>query len=436
MRELVFWGYLNHACLLTDCLIQLVEKNDEGFYTFPEYFKKTNPGSGKELDGTAAVIIGMVHLWKRLPENNYYKNQIYQFLHQHASPLLYIHQKLLPQPLIEGSGEFGGGCGIAGDWYNVVQNNLVRLALIAGADLEKQAGNLESYEIYMNDVEKINENMLKYLADENSTWIWCIDPKTMLPDENIINDPINKGFGGLNGVVSMLADVTGFEPLMSNWAGVKIGQNTLEKLYSFPLRKQQFDKYGIWSQFDEFREGMSSGPSYGDGYALQAMLLLDKMDMVDKSVHWLAGATYSPIAEYHELDRDSPYYFYERYYSPDIVGKMDLEQGCGALNLVNVTEPLKVARLFVGVDDLSNNKVKIIPRVPPSWIGYNVTNWPVYTENGLVTADIRFVKKDDKIIFKLYSNGEIPQLAVRFFTQNEFKWYRWQNVSEIEFVVK
>jgi len=52
IRELVLWGHLNHACLASDCLIKLVEQNEEGYFTFPEYFKYATPASGDELDGT------------------------------------------------------------------------------------------------------------------------------------------------------------------------------------------------------------------------------------------------------------------------------------------------------------------------------------------------------------------------------------------------
>lgn len=438
LRELVLWGNINHACLLADCLIQLVKKNDEGYYTFPEYFKQVEPASGKELDGTGAIIIGMVHLWERLPENNIYKNKIYEFLHQEFSPVQYIHQKLQPQPLIEGSGEFGGGCGIKGDWYNVVQNNLVRLALIASANMESQAGDKARAGKYQRDAEKISENMLEYLVAEDGSWLWCIDPTIFKPDFSILNHPINKGFGGLNGVASMYADVLGLEPLASDWKGAEISKKTFEQIYAFPLRKEQFEKYGIWSQFDEFREGMSSGPSYGDGYALQTMLLLDKMDMAEKSIAWLANATYQPISEYVELDRESPYYFYERYYSPDIVGKMQLEQGCGALNLVNVTEPLKVARLIVGVDDYSSDEVIIVPRVPSSWTGYEAINWPIQTPKGMVIADLRCKKEEGKITFEINvkRGQQIPNLAIRFVTSKGIVWEKRNSVTHLNLAIQ
>ncbi len=438
LRELVLWGYLQRACLTAECLIKLVQKNKEGFYTFPEYFKGTKPASGTELDGTASIIIGMTLLWQRLPEGDSYKEKVYQFLHQESSPLRYLHLRPLLEPLVAGSGEFGGGCGIKGEWYNVVQNHLVVLALIAGSRMENQAGDLDLAELYRQDAEVLSRNIRKYLVDEEGAWIWCIDPKTLLPDSAIINHPINRGFGGLNGVACMYADVLGLEPIQSNWWGAEPSEKTFAKLYAVPLRRQQFQKYGIWSQFDVFREGMSSGPSYGDGYALQTMLLYDKLDMADKSLHYLANATFNPPPEYRELERESPYHFYERYYSPDVVGKMKLEQGCGALNLVNVAEPLKVARLILGVDDYSSPEVKIIPRVPPSWSGYEAKNWPILTEKGVARVDIRYEKRKDRQRFSLKVKGweRIPNLAVRFSTLDGIVWRERKDGGKVEWNVE
>jgi hypothetical protein len=53
---------------------------------------------------------------------------------------------------------------------------------------------------------------------------------------------------------------------------------------------------------------MLMSASYGQGYALQTMLLSDDLAMTDKSMDFLANATYKPIAEYH-LQRTSHYYF-------------------------------------------------------------------------------------------------------------------------------
>jgi hypothetical protein len=203
---------------------------------------------------------------------------------------------------------------------------------------------------------------------------------------------------------------------------------TFDKLYNTPLRKEQFDKYGLWPQFDLYRAGLSSGPSYGDGYALQTMLLYDKMDMADKSVSWIANSTYQPIKEY-KIERRSPYYFYERSYSPDAVGKVDLDAGCGALNLVNVTEQLKVARLIVGVDDKNTDELRLIPRVPPSWKGFDATDWVILTRDGITRADISYFKEGNKINFKINIKGnhKFKSIALRLPCKGGWKWFYKKN---------
>jgi hypothetical protein len=392
MRELVMRGYYQHASLLAECLMRLVQKNQEGFYSFPEYFKGSKQGAGTELDGTASIIIGMVLLWERLPNGHPTKNHIQEFLFQEASPINYLKSGLQTQPLLAGSGEFGGGCGIQGEYDNVVQDNLAMLALLAAANMAEESGSGGLAEEYRRLAARVRDAMEKYLVDKDGCWIWCIDPKTLKPDPAIINSEINRGFGGLNGVACMYSDVLGFEPLTSSWQSIQHGEKTFMRLYRTPLRRQQFDRYGIWTMFDVFRAGLSSGPSYGDGYAIQTMLLYDKLEMADRALSWLANSTYDPVPEY-KLHRESRYYFYERSYSPDAVGKIPLEEGCGALNLVNVTEPLKVSRLLLGVDDTTLQLVRIIPRIPPSWKGVEAQHWPVRTRRGVVRANILFERR-------------------------------------------
>ena len=432
MRELTMWGYLEHACLTAKCLINLVQLNDEGFYAFPEYLKANEPRAGTEMDGTTSIIIGMVLLWERLPQDHPCKETLYNFLHQQASPVRYILKQLDNAPLIEGSGEFGGGCGIPGLHYNVVQNNLAVLALLAAANMESAAGDADMAKLYRQGAEKLSKNMEKYLVNEDGTWIWCIDPKTLKPDPAIVDHIINKGFGGINGPGCMYTDVLGFYAKPSALVTIEHSRKTFEKLYNKPLRKQQFDKYGIWTQFDEYGAGLVTSPSYGQCYALQAMLFFDKLDMADKAIEFLANATYNPPKEY-KLDRSSNYYFYERMYSPDAAGKISLEQGCGALNLINVTESLKIARLILGVDDTSPEEVMIIPRIPPSWKGVEATNWPIRTNTGIVRADIHFAREDGnyKFTLKLKPGQIIPKLTIRMPSASGNSWHKKNNASDV-----
>src|SRR3984957_15932649 len=395
MRELVQWGYYQHACQVAQCVMDFVGTNSDGFIAFPRLIDpQAGPQSGSEMDGQTATIIAMVALWQRLPLDDPFRARLYQFLHQESSPVRSLDHFLKTGPLVPGSGEFGGGKGH--DDYKVIQNNPGALALLSTANMEDQVGDHATAKKWRKDARTLFDNIEKYLINEKGSWIWGIDMTTLKPNHTDTDSATFGGSGGLNGVVCMSADVLGFDPANWPWQGaMEHGEKTFNELYAFPLRKEQFEKYGFWPQMNYTHKGLLTSPSYGQGYALQDMLLLDKLVMADHGLEFLAQTTYkSPdliwsLNQYH-YTRLSPYYFYERMYSPDAKGQIELTAGCGPLNLVNVAEPLKVARLIAGVDDTSLNEVRIIPRLPPSWSGYHLEDWPILTSHGVVRADISF----------------------------------------------
>jgi hypothetical protein len=440
MRELVFWGYYARACQVAQCVMDFVGTNSEGFIAFPRYIDP-QPGrsSGSEMDGQASTIIAMVALWQRLPADDPFRARLYAYLHQKSSPVRGIHYFLEHGPLVPGSGEFGGG---RHDDDNVVQNNLCALALISAAQMEDEAGDHATAELWRKDTSTLFHNIGRYLVNDKGAWIWNIDPKTMKPNRTDVDSAANSGSGGLNGVVSMSADVLGFDPAAWPWQGALVhGKKTFEELYNFPLRKEQFEKYGIWPQMNYTHKGLLTSPSYGQGYALQYMLLFDKLAMAGHGLDFLTQATYrSPdiifsFRTYH-YGRLSPYYFYERMYSPDAKGKIEMTAGCGPLNLVNVAEPLKVARLIAGVDDTSLKVVRIIPRLPPTWTGYYLEDWPILTSHGLVRADITYEKNEEVVTFILMvkQGGKIPRLAVRLPGKKSAVWKHAKSVQNLKLI--
>lgn len=439
MRELVFWGDYQHACQVAQCGMNLVGTNSDGFIEFPRFLDpQKGPQSGSEMDGQAATIVAMVALWQRLPPHDPFRARLYRFLHQPSSPVRGIHYFLQHGPLVPGSGEFGGGKGH--NDYNIIQNNLCALALLSAANMEDEAGDHATANEWHDDAAILFRDIEKYLVNDRGAWIWGIDINTLKPNRNDIDSAARSGGGGLNGVPCMCADVLGFNLADWAWQGaVTNGERTFSDLYAFPLRKQQFQKYGIWTQMNFTHKGLLTSPSYGQGYALQDMLLFDKLAMAGHGLDFLAETTYkSPhmvfsLNEYH-YDRLSPYYFYERMYSPDALGKMELTAGCGPLNLVNVAEPLKVARLIAGVDDTSLKLVRIIPRLPPSWSGYRMEDWPIRTSRGVVRADISFERRNGVVDFVLrIKHGDaIPTLDVRLPGKNETIWKHQHNVEKFE----
>ena len=160
MRELVFWGYYEHACQVAQCVMDFVGTNSDGFVAFPRYFDpETNRESGSEMDGQAATIVAMVALWQRLPPENPFRSRLYDFLHQPSSPVRGIHHLVESSPLVPGSGEFGGGKGHQN--YNVVQNNLCALALLSAANMEEAAGDRAAAKQWRKDAGKLFRNIEK-----------------------------------------------------------------------------------------------------------------------------------------------------------------------------------------------------------------------------------------------------------------------------------
>ncbi len=437
MRELVMRGYDAHASLLAECLMHLVRKNQQGFYAFPRYFRRGEPGSGTEFDGTGAIVIAMAELWERLPQGNPTRQHIRQFLFQPSSPVAYFAYALQKKPLIAGTGEFGCGMRIPGECYNVVQNGLIALALQAVARMADQIGQPAAAEQDRLLAHKIRDAMDKYLVASDGSWIWAIDTSTMKPDPAVLNSPVNLGTGSLNGVAAMYADVQGFLPIESSWKGIEHSEKTFQDLYETPLRKKEFDRYGIWSQTDRLAKGLGTSPSYGQGYATQDMLLFDRLSMAGKALSWLANATYQPLPGY-KLHRASRYYFYERTYSPDAEGKVNLAEGCGALNLVNVSEPLKISRLLLGVDDLNPLYVRLIPRIPPGWKGVEADNWPINTGYGIVRAHIRIRRRGagEELTLKLAAGEKLGDLKIRMPSRHGYVWREQRNVHRIRLVTE
>jgi hypothetical protein len=413
--------------------MDLVRPNAQGFLAFPTYFKPGEGGSGDELDGTAAICIALVLLWQRLPAPHAMRDAIERFLNSAGSPLRFIHGKLQESQLLSGSGEFGGGCGVEGVHVNVVQNTLVRYALSAAAGFEAEIGDLESSESYAKDAQILERHILGHLVGADGGWIWCIDPHTLQPDPAVIDHIINRGFGGLNAPACMFADVFGMEPRESGWPGVQPSLATFDRLYSHPMRKRQFESYGIWTQFDDYMGGYYSGPSYGHGYALQTMLLYDMPAMAEKALHYLVEATWRPPRQF-PMHRESQYWFYERYCSPEDPGGPAWDEGCGALNLVCVAEPLKIARLIAGIDDTRADAVHLVPRLPSTWEGFHALDWPLRTSHGTIRADIHCSKRGASTVIAVdaKAGGSIPRLRIRTGVPPRARRHELHDVASVE----
>ena len=98
---------------------------------------------------------------KRIPT----RQDIQRFFFADASPVNYFRFALQKEPLIAGTGEFGCGMKITGECYNVVQNNLIMLALVAMARMADESGMPAGPRDDRRLAEKLRAGMEKYLVD-------------------------------------------------------------------------------------------------------------------------------------------------------------------------------------------------------------------------------------------------------------------------------
>lgn len=354
LRELVHYGYFGHACMTAEYVIDHCGINEEGFYAFPEYQGIGEIKSGSELDGTCAIIIALCLFLQKLynSDNAIIKSvckKVEKFLACLQSPLLFLIKEVEENRLIAGTGEFGGGMGVDGAWCNVVQNHLAVNALCIGGKTLVGEISQKALGAMTNLISDIKSKLIN-----DKGFIWCVSPETFLPDSDCLEADANVGFSGINGCGAMMCDVDGDEAFNSYWreTGLTAAKKTFLNLLEAKGRKEQFGKYGMYLQFETYCEGFLTSPSYGQGYALQLALNLKELGFAEKLFNYLVSATYEPPKKY-KLTRSSKYWFYERFLSPDYFElpkqRQTVEEGCGALNLINVAEPLKIARQLAGL---------------------------------------------------------------------------------------
>ena len=359
LRELVHYGYYGHACMTAEYIIDHCGVNDAGFHAFPEYQNLGEVKAGTELDGTCAIIIALCLFLQRLgkSDNPIIKatcGKIENFLTCPLSPLLYLMKEVADNKLIAGTGEFGGGMFVEGEWCNVVQNHLAANALCIGGQTLSGA----IAESASEAAKTLFADLKKYLVDDKG-FVWCVSPDDYKPSTKTLDADTNVGFSGINGCGAMMCDIDGDAAFNAYWndVGFDAARKTFYSLLSVPGRKAQFEKYGMYLQFEAYCEGLLTSPSYGQGYALQLALTLGEKDIAERLFGYLTNATYNPPPQY-KLTRENRYWFYERFLSPDYFElpkeRQTVCEGCGALNLINVAEPMKIARQLAGLAHINS----------------------------------------------------------------------------------
>jgi hypothetical protein len=128
--------------------MELAPLNPSGFFAFPGRFDGTVPGDASlsEVDASASIFVSAALLWQRLPSFHPLRQPLTEFLLGNRSIVHGFKAQLANQPLIHGSGEFGGGAFTPGEWVNVAQNAFVAVAFDAAASVAGSVNKSEEQE--------------------------------------------------------------------------------------------------------------------------------------------------------------------------------------------------------------------------------------------------------------------------------------------------
>jgi len=377
IREIAVRGYLDIAAVCAEFLIDNVDKNKKGFYSFPMYYNREGAsGDGDEQDGTANIILGLIELYLRLEDSDS-KRKIHTFLTNSSSPIKGIIAELKETELILGNGEFGGGWGVGGLYYNVVQNFMVASALRVYYRYISQ----ESEVIEMAD--RMYESIKKHFIVDNR-FIWCMDENFNEADVSFA--PHSNGSANINGIAGAFYD--GFYADKSEF-NTEL-RNTFMHLFDGDAHREYLhNTYGMMPYTKAFPSGHSeefiadaSWLAYCECYLAETAVVLGDADLLTKTIRYIVGQTaykgHMPKSYTEdELLAQDHYWFSERNFSPEWEGAW--EEGCGSLNLINIAEPLRLARMIAGL----NGTADITPILPNGFSGFKASGYSV-VENGNV----------------------------------------------------
>ncbi|MCL2839075.1 MAG: hypothetical protein FWE04_08480 [Oscillospiraceae bacterium] len=384
IRELSFRGYIDEAANCANYLIDHVEKNAAGFYSFPRYFNRENlRGSGEEQDGTANVVMGLIELYNRL-ESGENKAKIHAFLTSESSPVRCVLNQLKNSPLIPGSGEFGGGWGVEGLFYNVNQNFLILSMLRLYNKYISQEKEVE------DAISELYGNIKKHFI-KNGKFVWCLDMNFC--EYDVSYKPNANGTSSINGIAGAIYD--GLFDGAPEFAD-EIKNTVFDLIHGEDLRKYLYETYGMLTHTKKFPAdhpeeyiGHVSWLAYCECYLGETAILIRDIDMLTKAVRYIVGQTayggHMPQSyTEQELRAQTNFYFSERNFSPEWEGIRN--EGCGSLNLINIAQPLHLSRVMTGL----NGTLDIKPNLPRGFDGFEAIGYSVIENGILQTYDVRY----------------------------------------------
>lgn len=150
-----------------------------------------------------------------------------------------------------------------------------------------------------------------------------------------------------------------------------------------------------------FRSGRVLG--YGQAFLTQAALMLDDMAAAGEALDYLARFIYDPdlgpylVPEGIALHRNSGSWYR--------IGDLG--------NAVHEAEVLKTLALLAGVDDLNGRALTLMPRIPPTWTGISVADYPVTVQGQRFSVAYDLTRQANRMTMAVQSTQPVPLLEIR-----------------------
>ena len=286
-----------------------------------------------------------------------------------------------PHGTIFTTGEVGTG------WHDVYSNAACLNALKACVQMATALNKTRDANRWTEGVKLMQAAQDKHLVEPNKsnpTW------RFIHTDDLYQRHTDWRQYGQSLGPIILAADVVGYD--LRKWGKTRlaISRNTLLDRLAEAIPPYYF----------------CSIVGYGQGFITQAALLLDEMAHSEELVHALAKYVYFPghlpwmVPEGVAVHPTGKYWYR--------VGMMG--------NQVQVGEVLKIVRIMLGIDDFDPQHLKIMPRIPASWKGLTVRDYPLtVSSNGKLASDrIRISYRLERRQYKLELTSINPVDRVSF----------------------
>jgi hypothetical protein len=251
-----------------------------------------------------------------------------------------------PRGTIFTTGEVGTG------WHDVYSNAACLNALKASVQMASSLNKAGEVKRWTAAVKLMQNAQDKHLVDRNnakSTW------RFIHTDDLYQRRTDWRQYGQSLGPIIMAADTMGYD--LRDWGenSLAISRHTLLDRLAEAIPPYYF----------------CSIIGYGQGFITQAALLLDEMGHSEQLIRALAKYVYFPdhlpwIVPEGTIVHPSGKYWYR----------------VGALgNQVQVGEVIKILRIMLGVDDFDPHHLKVMPRIPATWKGFTLYDFPATTSS-------------------------------------------------------